>query len=78
MLFCRLLIFLKINFFKKKSFNIIPAVSNSLDHDQARHFVGPDRGPNCLPRSSAYDTSRQRFKGVFDQYQQYKLVSDCS
>ena len=25
-------------------------VSNSLDPDQARHFVGPDLGPNCLQR----------------------------
>ena len=23
-------------------------VSSSLDPDQARHFVGPDLGPNCL------------------------------
>ena len=23
-------------------------VSNGLDPDQARHFVGPDLGPNCL------------------------------
>ena len=23
-------------------------MSNSLDSDQARHFVGPDLGPNCL------------------------------
>ena len=28
-------------------------VSNSLDRDQARHFVGPDLGPNCLQRLSA-------------------------
>ena len=34
-------------------------VSNSLDPDQAQHFVGPDLGPNCLPRLSADDTSRQ-------------------
>ena len=33
---------------------------NSLDSDQARHFVGPDLGPNCLRRLSADDTSRQR------------------
>ena len=30
-------------------FNII-RVSNSLDLDQARHFVGPDLGPKCLQR----------------------------
>ena len=28
-------------------------MSNSLDQDQARHFVGPDLGPNCLHRLSA-------------------------
>ena len=28
-------------------------VSNSLDPDQARHYVGPDLGPNCLQRLSA-------------------------
>ena len=27
--------------------------SSSLDPDQARHFVGPDLGPNCLQRLSA-------------------------
>ena len=40
-------------------------VSNSLDPDQARHFVGPDLGPNCLQRLSAEtkDTpNRQRVK----------------
>ena len=34
-------------------------MSNSLDLDQARHFVGPDLGPNCLQRLSADDTRRQ-------------------
>ena len=38
-------------------------MSNSLDPDQARRFVGPDLGPNCLPRLSADDTSRQRVNG---------------
>ena len=31
-------------------------VSNSLDIDQARRFVGPDLGPNCLQRLSADDS----------------------
>ena len=31
-------------------------MSNSLDQDQARHFVGPDLGPKCLKRLSAEDT----------------------
>ena len=39
--------------------NRIPSVSNSLDPDQARHFVGPDLGPNCLQRLSADGFSRQ-------------------
>ena len=39
-------------------------MSNSLDPDQARRFVGPDLGPNCLPRLSADDTDRQRFKAA--------------
>ena len=34
-------------------------MSNSLDLDQARHFVGPDLGPNCLQRLSADDSRRQ-------------------
>ena len=34
-------------------------MSNSLDQDQVRHFVGPDLGPNCLQRLSADDTCRQ-------------------
>ena len=33
--------------FSKSSFTNTITVSNSLDPDQARHFVGPDLGPNC-------------------------------
>ena len=33
-------------------------VSNSLDPDLARHFVGPDLGPNCLQRLSADKASK--------------------
>ena len=48
-LFCRLLIFFsKSTFSKKKSFMNTIRVSNSVDPDQARRFVGPDLGPNCL------------------------------
>ena len=32
----------------KNSFANTIRVSNSLDPDQARHFVGLDLGPNCL------------------------------
>ena len=31
----------------------IISVSNSLDPDQDRHFVGPGLDPNCLQRSAA-------------------------
>ena len=31
-------------------------MSNSLDPDQAGHFVGPDLGPNCLHKLSADGT----------------------
>ena len=44
---------------------LTPSVSNSLDPDQARHYVGPDLGPNCLQWLSADDTvatSRERVK----------------
>ena len=39
-------------------------MSNILDPDQARQFVKPDLGPNCLPSLSADDTAagRQRVK----------------
>ena len=43
----------------------MPSVSNSLDPDQARRYVGPDLGPNCLQWVSADDTvatSRERVK----------------
>ena len=40
-------------------------MSNSLDPDQERHYVGPDLGPNCLQRLLADDkvtTSKVRVK----------------
>ena len=44
----------------QNSFRNTIRVSSSLDPDQARYFVRPDVGPNCLQRLSADDTSRQR------------------
>ena len=38
-------------------FKITIWVSNSLDPDQARHFIGLDLGPNCLQRLLADDKS---------------------
>ena len=39
--------FSKLVFLKNSIRNII-RVANSLDQNQAQHFVGPDLGPNCL------------------------------
>ena len=39
--------------FSKNSFRNTIKVSNGLDPDEDRHFVGPDLGPNCLQRLSA-------------------------
>ena len=50
--FCCLLIFFKIDIFKNYFRNTIK-MSGSLDPDQARHYVGPDLGPNCFQRLSA-------------------------
>ena len=47
-------------FEEKKSFSNTIRISNSFDPDQARRFVGPDQGLNCLQRLSADDTGRQR------------------
>ena len=30
-------------------------MSNSLDPDQAQQIIGPNSGPNCLPKLSADD-----------------------
>ena len=46
-------------FFSKKILSGIPSVSNSLDPDQAQHFVGPDLGPNCLQRLSADEINKK-------------------
>ena len=47
--------FFKINFFEKFFRNTI-TVSNSLDSDTARRFIGPDLGPNCLQKLSAEES----------------------
>ena len=39
--------------------NYSSIVLNSLDPDQAGHFVESDLGPNCLQRLSADNTGRQ-------------------
>ena len=61
MLFCCLLLFSK-STFSKTSFRNIIRLSNSLDPDQARHFVEPDLVPNYLRRLAAESTVRQSVK----------------
>ena len=42
-------------------------MSNSLNPDQDRHFVGLDLGPNCLQRLSADDKRKEliiKFKEI--------------
>ena len=46
--------FSKLTFWKNSFRNTI-SVSNGLDPDQDRHFVGPGLGPNCLQRLAADD-----------------------
>ena len=58
--FCRLLGFLNNQF--RKLLSGIPSVSNSLDRDQAWHFIEPKLGPTRLQMLSAVDTSLQRVK----------------
>ena len=54
---CMLLFFSK-SIFSKNSFRNTIRVSNSLDPDQAKNFVGPDLVPNCLQKISADNTRR--------------------
>ena len=43
-------------------------MSNSLNPDQTRHYVGPNLCPKCLSRVSADDTSTQRVNHLFSGY----------
>ena len=63
--FGRLPFFVSKSTFLKKSFRNSIKVSNSLDPDQARPFVGPDLGPNCMRRLFADDTSGQSVTAYF-------------
>ena len=54
--------FFQNHLFLKNYFRNTIKVSESLDPDQARHFVGLDLGPNYLQRLSADLTSKQRAK----------------
>ena len=71
---CLLLFFFNINV-SKTSFKNTNRVSNGLDPDQARHFVGPGLDPNCLQRLSAYDISRQKANELFSLYELQSIIN---
>ena len=47
------MLFVVCRFFQNQLFQNTIRVSNSLDPDQARHFVGPNLSPICLQKISA-------------------------
>ena len=54
------------SFFSKIYFRNNIRMSNRLDPDQARRFVGPDLGPNCLQMLSTDDIGRgERVSGGY-------------
>ena len=52
--------------------------SNSLDPNQARHFVGPDLGPNCLQRLLADGTVGKELSAHMPLYHLYQLKHEIS
>ena len=50
-------------------------VSNSLDPDQARLFIGPDLGPTCLQRLSVMPIGSTLFAYI-SQYMQQTTGAD--
>ena len=71
-------LFFKINFFKK--FFQEHRVSNGLNLDQDRHFVGRDLGPNCLQRLSAdvkIAASKERVKKCHLAELRFKMFQRC-
>ena len=53
-------------------------MSNSLDSDQAKHFVGPDLGPSCLQKLSADDTRMQRVISLCEQHIKQNQLREIS
>ena len=51
----------------KNYFRNTVRVSNSLDPDKDRHFLGPDLGPNYLQRLSAEGTRCHRLRYTDDE-----------
>ena len=71
--------------FLKKNLSGIPSVSNRLEPDQARHFVGPDLGPNCLQNylqtkaaasGKRVETDLSAYQGSFNLLMLSSLISN--
>ena len=56
--------FFQNNLFLKKSFSITIRVSNGLDPEQARPFVGPDLDPNCFRGNRPSTILGKELRGV--------------
>ena len=50
-------------------------MSNRMDPDQARRFVGPDLDPNCLQKLSADETLAKLILQAFQNYDGHFLFS---
>ena len=62
--------FFQSKLFRKQSFRNTIRVSNSLDPDQARRYVGPDLDQNCLQRLSLISVDRSgRQRVTVKQYE---------
>ena len=59
-------------FFQEYLWNV-----NSLHPDQAGRSVGPDLGPNCLPRLSADGTGRQKVNDKTTGHGKIQDSGDC-
>ena len=53
-------------------------MSNSLDLDQAPHFVGPDLGPNCLQKLSADDNVTAHIVVIFLNLNKQFMQNACN
>ena len=65
--------FFKINFLQQ-FFRITMRLSNSLDQDQDRYFVGPDLEPKCFQRLSA-DNKRHPKQGKSTYFKSIYLAN---
>ena len=64
--------------FSKISFRNTIRMSNSLDPDPARRFVGPDLDPNCLQRLSADDKSPTSVERVKSPESSHKTTESAT